>query len=308
VAAVPRDPKDQKMAALLDAFTGSATAAGDEADELLREAAEMVRIDGGSESPAYSDAALASIAGGDALGTEPTAKTNKAEMRTAAEDAAAVLVDAKAQLPISQHPAKGSSSGGGGGSNGISLFGRAGSKAPAATTSTSPTQLVRAAAAATAAFDVGDSSDGADDEEEAELLLAQVEEELALEEALGHHKEDKKDLGRDGGDTEARPASSSAAAAPKSTELLFPSAPTAQPKPKPPPPPPPRPGAGRLGSGAFEPVKNDADEMDNWCSICNQDATCRCVGCDDDAYCLRCWREGHIPDLRDHRTIPVIRR
>lgn len=270
---------------------------GDDADELLRQAAEIMRIDGGIERPMHSDAELMSIAAAGALSPEPRAPT-KAEMRTVAEDAATVLADAKVQLPSSQPPGKGGSS--------FALFGRAGTKV-SATASTSHTQLVRAAAAAAAAaVDVADSSDGADDDEEADLLLAQVEEELALEAELG-----------DRGDTSSRSAASgaevvssapsSASADTGSAELLFPRAPTTQPKPNAPPPPPPLPGAGRLGVGAFEPRKTEADEMENWCSICNQDATCRCVDCDDDAYCMRCWREGHIPDLRDHRTIPILR-
>ena len=37
----------------------------------------------------------------------------------------------------------------------------------------------------------------------------------------------------------------------------------------------------------------DAD-MEKWCIVCLEDATVRCVGCDDDHYCLRCWKEMHI--------------
>lgn len=39
-----------------------------------------------------------------------------------------------------------------------------------------------------------------------------------------------------------------------------------------------------------------------WCELCNEDAQLRCVDCDGDLYCRRCWRETHKePDLKQHR-------
>lgn len=35
------------------------------------------------------------------------------------------------------------------------------------------------------------------------------------------------------------------------------------------------------------------EEIDTWCIICQDDATLRCLGCDDDLYCQNCWMEGH---------------
>ncbi|OAG21581.1 hypothetical protein CC77DRAFT_986938 [Alternaria alternata] len=35
------------------------------------------------------------------------------------------------------------------------------------------------------------------------------------------------------------------------------------------------------------------DEVDTWCIICQDDATLKCLGCDDDLYCQNCWMEGH---------------
>ncbi|PBP22426.1 zinc finger, FYVE domain containing protein [Diplocarpon rosae] len=46
-------------------------------------------------------------------------------------------------------------------------------------------------------------------------------------------------------------------------------------------------------------MKNFTDEeVDNWCIICQDDATVNCLGCDGDLYCANCWKEGHMgPDV-----------
>ncbi|KAF4592155.1 zinc finger, FYVE domain containing protein [Ophiocordyceps camponoti-floridani] len=35
------------------------------------------------------------------------------------------------------------------------------------------------------------------------------------------------------------------------------------------------------------------DDVDSWCTVCLEDATLRCLGCDDDPYCHGCWLEMH---------------
>lgn len=41
-------------------------------------------------------------------------------------------------------------------------------------------------------------------------------------------------------------------------------------------------------------TKYTDQEIDSWCIICCSDAQVSCRGCDNDMYCLGCWREGHV--------------
>ncbi|KAG0034100.1 hypothetical protein BGZ82_005875 [Podila clonocystis] len=64
----------------------------------------------------------------------------------------------------------------------------------------------------------------------------------------------------------------------------------------------------RLGGGGGH---ND-ENPDDWCCICNEDATWTCPGCDNDHYCEECFRESHIgPDadweMRKHRPRPFVK-
>ncbi|OAR02850.1 hypothetical protein LLEC1_04643 [Akanthomyces lecanii] len=59
-------------------------------------------------------------------------------------------------------------------------------------------------------------------------------------------------------------------------------------------------------------TKYTDDDVDSWCTVCLEDATLRCLGCDDDVYCARCWREMHVGpaaafDDRSHRAVQFTR-
>ncbi|KAI8922680.1 hypothetical protein BC831DRAFT_474862 [Entophlyctis helioformis] len=56
-----------------------------------------------------------------------------------------------------------------------------------------------------------------------------------------------------------------------------------------------KPPSTRGGAGT------DSDP-DKWCCICNEDAVVRCADCDDDPYCMRCFREGHPSSDREMRS------
>ena len=52
-------------------------------------------------------------------------------------------------------------------------------------------------------------------------------------------------------------------------------------------------------------VRAQANEV--WCHICRANAWVWCAGCDNAAFCAKCWRETHAQswsgDLRKHRTV-----
>ncbi|KAK8164276.1 hypothetical protein IWX90DRAFT_387419 [Phyllosticta citrichinensis] len=54
------------------------------------------------------------------------------------------------------------------------------------------------------------------------------------------------------------------------------------------------------------------EEIDSWCIICFNNATLRCLGCDGDLYCRKCWLEGHKGESagfeeRTHRAVEFVR-
>ncbi|KAI1392733.1 uncharacterized protein F4822DRAFT_392007 [Hypoxylon trugodes] len=54
------------------------------------------------------------------------------------------------------------------------------------------------------------------------------------------------------------------------------------------------------------------EDQKTWCVVCLEDGTIRCLDCDDDVYCARCWREMHVGpsagyDERGHRWEKFVR-
>jgi hypothetical protein len=61
-----------------------------------------------------------------------------------------------------------------------------------------------------------------------------------------------------------------------------------------------------------EPTDDGIGNPDDWCCICNEDATIACKGCDDDLYCASCWHEGHdemdSDELKEHRRKLIVKK
>ncbi|KAK3907015.1 hypothetical protein C8A05DRAFT_11237 [Staphylotrichum tortipilum] len=82
--------------------------------------------------------------------------------------------------------------------------------------------------------------------------------------------------------------------------LGMPSAPTFQPQDN-------NPTLGS-GKGLLRSNKYTDEDQKTWCVVCLEDATIRCVGCDNDVYCGRCWKEMHVGrsagyDERGHQWV-----
>lgn len=50
------------------------------------------------------------------------------------------------------------------------------------------------------------------------------------------------------------------------------------------------------------------EDQKTWCIVCLEDATVQCLGCDDDVYCARCWKDMHVGpaagyDERGHKWV-----
>lgn len=63
-----------------------------------------------------------------------------------------------------------------------------------------------------------------------------------------------------------------------------------------------------LGKDLLRSSKYTDEDQKTWCVVCLEDAAIRCVGCDDDVYCARCWKEMHVGpsagyDERGHRWV-----
>ncbi|KAK4157755.1 hypothetical protein C8A00DRAFT_11412 [Chaetomidium leptoderma] len=67
--------------------------------------------------------------------------------------------------------------------------------------------------------------------------------------------------------------------------------------------------ASAAGGGLLHSKSKYTDEdQRTWCVVCLEDATIRCVGCDSDVYCARCWKEMHVGpsagyDTRGHQWV-----
>jgi hypothetical protein len=69
------------------------------------------------------------------------------------------------------------------------------------------------------------------------------------------------------------------------------------------------------GIKTYKPPPSSAppeDEIDTWCIICLDDANLKCLGCDGDLYCTKCWIEGHRSEdagyeERKHKAVEYVK-
>ncbi|KAF1986152.1 hypothetical protein K402DRAFT_394007 [Aulographum hederae CBS 113979] len=88
--------------------------------------------------------------------------------------------------------------------------------------------------------------------------------------------------------------------APQSNTLNLPSTPSARPR--------------ALRKPPFPTTSTNSfpnTEIETWCIICTAPATLKCLGCDGDLYCRRCWMEGHRGEgagleERGHRGVEFV--
>ena len=128
--------------------------------------------------------------------------------------------------------------------------------------------------------DDGSGSHETEDESDAELSLPSAPSKLP-EPAAAEPEASKRSLDFES-DIAARMAALKGLGS--ANELGLPSAPTFKPADKP-------------VKGLMKKKYAD-EEIDSWCIICQDDATVKCIGCEGDLYCAKCWKEGHMgPDV-----------
>jgi hypothetical protein len=82
-----------------------------------------------------------------------------------------------------------------------------------------------------------------------------------------------------------------------SDEPSLPSAPTAEVNPLGLPGAPTFAPSGRSARKFTQPLGYTDEDEKSWCTVCLEDATILCLGCDRDVYCARCWREMHFGSM-----------
>ncbi|KAL2165712.1 hypothetical protein VTG60DRAFT_3951 [Thermothelomyces hinnuleus] len=63
-----------------------------------------------------------------------------------------------------------------------------------------------------------------------------------------------------------------------------------------------------VGKNLLRPSRYTDEDQKTWCIVCLEDAAIRCIGCDNDVYCARCWKEMHVGpsagyDERGHQWV-----